>query len=264
MMDASRNLTAIIAAVTENEPGTFAIAVNDPISGFDWNVGSRPMRSASLIKILIMVEAFEQFKTMQLSPDTSIAFEETDRVGGAGLLQELPAGTSRTVLELIELMIAESDNIATNLLIDRIGMANINARINALGCADTVLNRRMMDFEAAEAGRENLTSVTDVNRVLTRLHNADCVSSDADSSMCAILGRQTDRCKIPLLLPPLAACQHKTGELPGAEHDAGIILTPKGAYILTIMSDNLTDPERGRQAVARISRAVYDWYWEKD
>ena len=263
MKDATLDIAARIAAVTKNEPGTFAIAVKDPATGLDWSIGSHPMRSASLIKLFIMVEAFEQIKAGKLNPEERITFSETDRVAGAGLLQELPAGTSRTVEQLIELMITESDNIATNLLIDRIGAPGINDRIHSLGCKDTILRRLMMDFAAAEAGRENLTSVTDVMHLLTRLYRADCVSKDADMAMRAIMGRQTDRCKIPLLLPASVTCQHKTGELPGAEHDAGIIQTPRGTYFLAIMTEDLPDPERGCQTAARISRAVFDWYWEK-
>ena len=257
------DLPTRIATVVEKETGVFAVAVKDPRTGFHWSRNAFPMRSASLIKLFIMVEAFEQMKTAQLLSDTVLSFTESDRVAGSGLLQELPAGTSRTVLELVELMITESDNIATNLLIDLLGMSAINARIRALGCTDTILRRRMMDFAAAAAGRENTTSVTDVVHVLSLLHDARCVNPEADSAMRAILGRQTDRCKIPFLLPTAVTCQNKTGELPGAEHDAGIVLTPQGSYILAIMSDDLADSEQGCRAVAHISRSVYDWYAKK-
>jgi beta-lactamase class A len=157
-------------------------------------------------------------------------------------------------------MITESDNIATNLLLDRIGMDSVNHRIQRLGFTDTVLRRRMMDFGAAASGRENLTSVMDIACLLDRIHRTCCINKSADSAMSRILARQTDRCKIPLLLPPGIVCQHKTGELPGAEHDAGIIFSPSGPYVLSVMSDGLTDPERGRRIVATLSRNVYDWF----
>jgi beta-lactamase class A len=232
--------------------------VIDLATGQKWTYNSQPMRSASLIKLFIMAEAYAQIHAGQLNPADRLTFTESDRIGGAGLLQELPAGTSRTLLELIELMITESDNIATNLLIERLGMAQINARIQTLGCQDSVLRRRMMDFAAAAAGQENRTSVADVAKVLTALHHGFCVNSTSDLQMCGILERQTDRCKIPLLLPHDTICRHKTGELPGAEHDAGIILSPDCAYALAVMSDNLPDPARGCQTIAEISRTVYD------
>lgn len=247
-----------VRQVIASEPGYFAIAVIDLASGQTWVHGSTPMRSASLIKLFIMVEAFGQINAGQLKPADNLSFTENERVGGAGLLQELPAGTSRTVLELIELMITESDNIATNLLIERLGMDRINARIQALGCLDSILRRKMMDFAAAAAGQENLTSVADIAKVLAALHQGLGLDPVSDQQMCDILERQTDRCKIPLLLPPNTVCRHKTGELPGAEHDAGIILAANCAYVAAIMSDNLSDPTQGCQAIAEISRAVYD------
>ena len=137
-------------------------------------------------------------------------------------------------------------------------MAQINARIQTLGYQDSVLRRRMMDFAAAAAGQENLTSVTDVAKVLTALHQGLCVDSASDLQMCSILERQTDRCKIPLLLPPDTVCRHKTGELPGAEHDAGIVLAAECNYVVSIMSDNLPDQTCGCHAIAQISRTVYD------
>ncbi len=247
-----------IRCIIANEPGSFAIAVLDLAGNREWVHGSRPIRSASLIKLFIMVEAFGQISAGQLGSTDNLSFTENDRVGGAGLLQELPAGTGRTLLELIELMITESDNIATNLLIDLLGMDKINARIQALGCKDSLLRRRMMDFAAATAGQENLTSVIDVVKVLAKLHQGLCVNAASDLQMCGILERQTDRCKIPLLLPAETVCRHKTGELPGAEHDAGIILSPGCSYVVAIMSDELSDSARGCQTIAQISRIVYD------
>ena len=249
-----------IAALTENEPGIFAVTVIDLQSSKELNINSRPMRSASLIKLFIMAEAFARIAAGSLLPTEDIAFAENDIVGGAGILQQLPAGTSRTVLELIELMITESDNIATNLLIERFSAEAINTRIQKLGCFDTCLRRHMMDFAAAAEGRENLTSVTDTARAIATIYYNQCVSPDADQIMREILERQTDRCKIPLYLPNGTVCQHKTGELPGAEHDAGIIYSPSGAYVLAIMSDELPDPEHGRHVVARLSRVIYDFF----
>ena len=218
------------------------------------------MRAASLIKLFIMVSVFEKISAGHIDPDEAVSFSESERVNGAGLLQHLSAGTARTILELIDLMITESDNIATNLLIDRIGMDSVNSRIQCLGYKDTKLCRRMMDFDAAAAGRENHTSVMDTAQLLDQIHRTSCIDKVADTAMIRILERQTDRCKIPLLLPQGTICQHKTGELPGAEHDAGIVYSPAGPYVLSVMSDGLPDPERGRQVVANLSRAVYDWF----
>jgi beta-lactamase class A len=260
MSQNNSNLKTRIESILKDEPGIFTVAVVNPLTHQEYSINSKPMRSASLIKLFIMAEAFARIGAGSLQAAECLSFTEEERVGGAGVLQELPADTSRTILQLIDLMITESDNIATNLLIDRLGEDSINARIETLGASDSILRRRMMDFVAAAKGRENMTSVRDTAHILQRIFHNQCVSASADTAMREILSRQTDRCKIPLHLPPGIVCQHKTGELPGAEHDAGIVYSPAGPYVVAIMSDDLPDPEQGRQLIARLSREIFDWF----
>lgn len=255
-----RELEIIMAEALAGEPGQFSAAVEDLASGRRWLLNSQPMRSASLIKIFIMAEAFRRAELNQLDLSETLTVNAEDRVGGAGSLEHAPPGTVRTLRELVELMIIESDNTATNLLIDRLGMDSVNALIGRLGCRDTVLRRKMMDFAAAAAGRENYTSPSEIVATLAGLYRRQCVSPAADEAMVAILLRQEDRCKIPRLLPAGVAVACKSGELEGAEHDAGIVFGARRHYCLAVMSDGLADAERGRAAVARLSQAVYD-YW---
>lgn len=253
-------LKSRIEAVIKKESGIFAVAVFNPLTGLKVSINSQPMRSASLIKLFIMAEAFARISEGTLQADATLAFRESHRVGGAGILQDLPADSYHSILQLVELMITESDNIATNLLIEHLGQETINARIQKMGCTDSRLCRHMMDFAAAAEGRENMTSVEDAAHALQQIFHNQCVDIAADCAMREILGRQTDRCKIPLHLPSDTICQHKTGELPGAEHDAGIVYSPVGPYVVAIMSDNLPDPEQGRQVIARLSREIYDFF----
>jgi beta-lactamase class A len=255
-------LMRIMAGIIAGEPGVFSAAVEDPVSGRRWLVNPRRLRSASLIKIFIMAEAFRLAAGGELDLDARLTVRAEDRVGGAGALEHAAPGTIKSLRELIEVMIVESDNTATNLIIDRLGMDAINTMIGRLGCRDTVLRRKMMDFAAAEAGRENFTSPADVTAVLSRLYRRECVTPEADEAMVAILLRQEDRCKIPLHLPAGVAVACKSGELEGAEHDAGIVYGSRRHYCLAVMSDELPDAERGRAAIARLARAVYD-YWHE-
>ena len=135
-------LKSRIESVIKKESGIFAIAVLNPLTGQELSINSQPMRSASLIKLFIMAEAFARISEGTLQADATLSFMESHRVGGAGILQNLPAGTYHSILELVELMITESDNIATNLLIEHLGREAINARIQKMGCADSRLTRR--------------------------------------------------------------------------------------------------------------------------
>lgn len=238
-------------------PGTFSIELVLPDSGMALQHNPAVLPSASLIKVFIMAEAFRRASIACLDLSDSAEITPAVRVGGAGPLEHAAYGTSFKLLELIELMITESDNTATNILIQILGMDSVNKLAYTLGCHNTLLSRYMMDFTARATGRDNFTSPTDMNILLSRLYVNDCVDAASSQTMLAILLRQTDKCKLPLLLPPGTVIAHKTGELDGIEHDSGIIhgQTP---YILTIMTGNLPNEEQGRQTIAELSRIVYD------
>ncbi len=248
-----------MAAAVAGEPGIYSAAAIELPAGRRWLLNPQRLRSASLIKIFILAEAFRRIDRGELDPDAAVAIPAEAIVGGAGQLEFAAPGTVRTWRQLLEVMIVESDNTATNMLIDRLGMESVNALAAALGCRDTVLRRKMMDFAAAAAGRENYTTPADVAAVLAMLYRHGCVSPAADEAMVAILFRQEDRCKLPLLLPAPARVACKSGDLEGAEHDAGIVYGEECDYVLAVMSDGLPDEERGRGVIARLSRTVYDW-----
>ena len=175
--------------------------------------------SASMIKVPILFEILRQAAAGTVCLQETLSPSASCRVGGAGILKELNPSLPLNIRDLCVLMISLSDNTATNTLIERVGMTAVNQTMSNLGLTHTRLQRRMMDFAAAAAGQENLTSVNDVATVLAALHRGGCLDPASDRQMCTILERQTDRCKIPLLLPPDTICRHKTGELPGAEQD---------------------------------------------
>ncbi len=248
-----------MAAAVAGEQGVYSAAAVELAGGCRWLLNPRPLRSASLIKLFVLAEAFRRAGRGELDLAERVPVPEEAKVGGAGRLETSPPGTVRTWHELAEAMIVESDNTATNIIIDRLGMESVNALAAALGCRDTVLRRKMMDFAAAAAGRENYTTPADVAAILAKLYRGECVSPEADAAMVAILLRQEDRCKLPLLLPAGTAVACKSGELEEAEHDAGIVYGPRGDYVLAVMSDGLADEARGREVIARLSRTVYDW-----
>ena len=253
------DLTAAMAAAVAGEPGTFSAAAVELASGRRWLLNPQRLRSASLIKLFILAEAFRRVRRGELDLTEAVTVPEEAKVGGAGALETSPPGTVRTWRQLLEVMIVESDNTATNLVIDRLGMASVNALAAALGCRDTVLRRKMMDFAAADEGLENYTTPADVAAILALLYRGKCVDPEADAAMVAILLRQEDLCKLPLLLPAPAKVACKSGELDGAEHDAGIVYGEGCDYVLAVMSDDLPDAERGRGVIAKLSRTVYDF-----
>lgn len=252
-------LFTTITNLLAGESGLFSLAAKDLRSGRQYVYRSQPIRAASMIKIFMMVEAYQQAKQGLLDFQETVTITAACKTPGAGHLHLVPEGTRKTLYELTELMITESDNTATNIMMDKLGLAAINGRIAALNCPDTILQRKMMDWESAKAGKENFTSVLDINNVLEKIHLRRCLDTASDESMLGILFKQADKVKIPRLLPATVAIAHKTGELTGAEHDGGIVYA-NNPYILSIMTDHLTDAEKGKDLVAALAKAVYDFF----
>lgn len=256
-MHSLHQLQQQIEQTLQKKPGTFSLGLVLPESGKKIWYNPRVFPSASLIKVFIMAEAFRQASIGCLELSDSAEVTPDVRVGGAGPLEHAAYGTRLTLLELIELMIIESDNTATNILIQRLGMDSVNALAHAFGCRHTCLERRMMDFNARAVGKDNFTDPADMNILLGCLYAKKCIDPVSDQTMLAILMRQADRSKLPLLLPKETIIANKTGELEGIEHDAGIVYG-RAPYILTIMTEHLPDEAAGRQTIAELSRLVYD------
>ena len=220
-------------------------------------INPEKMRSASMIKLFIMAEAFRQVKDGLLDEKELITIQSKDIVGGAGSLQSHPEGTRKTLRQLIELMITESDNTATNVVIDKVGMKEINSLIKRIGCNDTILQRKMMDFASIRAGRENYTSVKDLGLFFHMLHQGKIVNSSFDKIMVGILCLQEDNDKIPQGLPAGKRFAHKTGELVGALHDAGIVFESRGDFIICVMTEEVTNQKRTTETMRAVAKAVY-------
>lgn len=216
---------------------------------------SKPMRSASMIKVFIMAAVMDKAKNGEIDIDETLILRGSDKVGGAGILAGYASGTELTLREVMELMITHSDNTATNMVIDRIGMSTINAYIQREGYGDTVLRRKMMDFDAVAAGRENFSSVRDLGTFFNRLYNYECVSEQYDKIMLDFLVKQTDTDCFPSALPDKQIA-HKTGALDGLYDDGGIIYSDAGDAVLVIMTENFTGEWNTIQHMKTFARAV--------
>lgn len=227
--------------------------------------------AASIIKLLIAWEAHRQAETGALTLDEAVPVPPQQAVGGTGVLHLLSPGAALTWRDLVALMLAVSDNTATNLLIDRLGMDAVNLTAQALGLSATVLQRKMMDFAARAAGRDNFTSAADTARLLTflvlpslgpGLNSPDAganrlISAAACRSLMDILEKQQFNHKLPALLPGVR-CAHKTGELPGLEHDAGVIYLPDGhPLVVAVFTWELRSNAEGVRTIAEVARAAY-------
>ena len=224
-----------------NDGSEYAVYLAYPQNSSEvYTYNSIPMRSASMIKVFIMAAVMEQVRDGAIDIDETLILKSSDKVGGAGILGGYPSGTELSLREVMKLMITHSDNTATNMVIDRIGMSAINDYIKREGYGDTILQRKMMDYDAINAGRENYSSVKDLGDIFLKIYNHECVNSKYDEIMIDFLKAQTDDECFPAAVPDKVVA-HKTGALVGLFDDGGIIYGGNSHdVILVIMTENFT------------------------
>lgn len=218
----------------------------------------RQVPAASTIKILIMIEAFKRFLLGTLEPDAKLKVKAEDKVDFS--LLTLMRTEEFTVMDIILLMMSISDNTATNVLIDILGMESINDTGEAFGLKGTRLQRKMMDFEAAERGLQNLTTPRDMLSLMDKLYYKEILTPESCAGMLDIMcmGASVSRDFMIRELPVGTRVAHKTGELEGLNHDIGIVYTDCCDYALGVFATGLKDNISGREYIARISKAVFD------
>ncbi len=228
--------------------------------------------TASVIKVPIMVEAFCQAHEARLSLEDRVTATEADRVPGSGILKDLSAGLQLKLIDAVRLMIVLSDNEATNLVIDRVGVENVNQRMRSLGLENTRLFRKVFatpsEPQSEEAKRYGLgvTTPKDMVRLLQLLAEGKIVSRAASDQMLAVMKQQRDRDGIPRYLGRLTLggkleIAHKTGALNRVRNDVGIVFTPKGRVVMAIFCEDSKDEQwtadnAATLAVARASEFI--------
>jgi beta-lactamase class A len=216
--------------------------------------------SASTIKLAIMTELLNRANLGKLNLEDKIKLTEDMKTGGDGILKELEQGHEFSLREIMTLMIIVSDNMATNILIDLLGMDNINAALVNLGLTGTKLHRRMMDSQAAREGRENLITANDLAHLLELIYYGNNINREYSNLMLNILKRQQVRGRLDLYLPEDLVIAHKTGDLDNLEHDAGIVYVPDNEYIICVLTNETQTNMDGREIIGKISKMVYEKY----
>lgn len=221
--------------------------------------------SASLIKVPILVELYRRVEEEHLSLDHLVTMQEEDQVGGSGVLMDLTPGTAYALRDLATLMITVSDNTATNLLIDFLGVDAVNTNLQRLGVLNTALARRLQRVPV-ERPTTNHTTAYDMSRMMELLARGEAISEDVSARMVDILKRCQASVSISRTAdsgphvgqPAPITVAHKTGSLSHARHDSGIVYTPKGAYVATILSDGAPESTLA-PVLAQLGRHLRSW-----
>lgn len=275
-----------ISAIGGEFRGTLGVAALD-LRSRQWIAVNADTRfpTASTIKTAVMLEAHHQAAEGRLPLDATFALRDSDKVGGSGVLNGLHEGLVLTTADLIHLMIALSDNTATNLLVNRLGTARINGRLESYGIREVKLFRPTFRDGRADVlpdlEREfglGMATPRDMVRLMALIADGRAIDRKTSDLMLATLRRQQDRAMIPRLLPSLdgVSVGNKTGtdeeKHAGADNikrhvraDAAIVMGAGFAYAVAIFARNIEDTRWGveNDAVttgARISRLLFDHY----
>ena len=243
LLDRVRNASGHVSIYYRPLDGGCALLYNE----------NEPLIAASVIKIPIMVEAFRQFEEGILSPDDVHVLRDAEKMPSCGALNRMHEGLEVTLRDLVELMIVLSDNTATNILIDLLGKDNVNATLQSVGIANSVLRRKLFDREGHLAGIENTVTARDMGLLLEKMYRGELVSEAASREMLEILRNQKLNGKMPFYLKPQGiASAHKTGEDDGITHDVGIVFARR-PFVLCMLSNKTNVPkfERLIQETAR-------------
>ncbi len=244
--------------------GEFAVAVRHVLTREEILINEKAVfPSASVIKVPIMVELFCRRDAGNLSLSETVLLRDADKIDGSGILKELHPGIEVTIEDLIVLMIVLSDNTATNLLIQQIGMESVNECISHMGLTGTVLARKMYDWQAVKEGRENTCTAGDMCDLLDLLARGRISSNSTSMEMVAIMARQQYTNRIPLLLPAETTVANKTGSLTGVTNDVGIVYGPTGPYAVSILLKGVSDIIGADGMIGKVSKIVYNHFCER-
>lgn len=214
--------------------------------------------SASIIKLFIMGEAFNQNEKGVIDFESRVKIKSQSRIPYS-IITMLNPDNSYTIRDLVTLMIVQSDNTATNMLIEMLGMDKIMDFIEELKLKDTLLNRRMLDYDARKKGLENITTAYETGTFLEKLYKGEIVSSKASNEMLEIMKLQLDNTMMRFFIPEEFEIAHKTGELEGVQHDAGIVYGGNVDYIAVFMTWNSKSNSCARYSIARAAEEVHGY-----
>ena len=211
------------------------------------------MPTASTIKIAILAELFRQQSGAAGGARLADPYvvDSADAVPGSDILTGLTPGVTRlTNRDLATLMMAVSDNGATNVLIRRVGMERVNGLLDSLGLRETRLRRRMLDLEAARAGRENTATARELVALLDALWRGKVVGGALRDDFRLLASPKM--AYLPRLLPDPARLMSKPGWLEGVRVDAGVGLAPNRPFAIAVMTTYAGDERAAEQAIAEL------------
>jgi beta-lactamase class A len=247
-----------ILDIDRNLDGVMGVAIVDLTDGHKYLLHANDVYpQASSIKICVLAELYRQAQQGKLKLTDLYTVNAADLVQDSDIMGGLTPGVTQiTLRDLATMMVAVSDNSATNVLIDRVGMDNVNAFLKAQGLRDTRLRRKMMDLKAAAEGRENVSTPNEMLNLLQALYRGEILNKDMTDDFFKVLSTHKDSW-IPRNLPDDLRIADKPGALEGVRNDSGVIFVDKRPFVLCVMTTYLHRERDGEEAISNVALAAW-------
>ncbi|KPK97969.1 MAG: hypothetical protein AMJ95_06555 [Omnitrophica WOR_2 bacterium SM23_72] len=217
--------------------------------------------SASLAKVPLMAASFLAAQEGRLKLERNVKLKSSDKFSGSGILKDMHPGVEFSVEELIGLMIYDSDNTATNMVTGMVGINYLNNFFKNIGLKNTNLARRIADYSSRKRGIENYTTAEDMAWILEKIYRKTLINKDISERCLKLLKLQRYNDRIPKYLPVELTIAHKTGLERGICHDTGIVYTPKGDFLICVLTKHENaNSVPSKEFIAKISLYVYHYF----
>jgi beta-lactamase class A len=253
-----QKLGASIEQVDQHLDGVMGVAIEDLKTGEQYFLNpDEVFAQASSIKIAVLANLYMQSQAGKLKLTDLYTVEASDLVPDSDIMNGLTPGITRlTLRDLATMMVAVSDNAATNVLIDRVGRENVNAMLDSLGLSHTRLRRKMMDLEAAKQGRENISTPREMMTLLDAIYRGKVLHAESSQDFFRVLSTNKDSW-IPRQLPADLKIADKPGSLEGVRNDSGIVFVEGRPYVICVMTAYLRNEHDGEEAINQVSLAAW-------
>ncbi len=245
-----------------NENSKVAVYIKDLSTDYVIKINSDELiPSASVVKVPLMAAVYYLAYRGEISLEDILVYKKRHHCGGAGVIKRYSYGKKFKIKELLELMITISDNVATHMLMDKIGIERLNKIFKDLDLKNTNVKRYVMDLYSRNKGIENYTTAEDIGMLLEKIYKGELISKQASSEMLLLLMKQRICDRIPKKLPKEVTVAHKTGLMRNVCHDVGIVFSRNGDFIICVLTENIIS-KFAKNIIAEISYKTYSLYDE--
>ncbi|MCX5751326.1 MAG: class A beta-lactamase-related serine hydrolase [Candidatus Saganbacteria bacterium] len=221
--------------------------------------GSLEFPAASVAKVPVMAATYHLAEIGQVNLSQRVLVTNQDKLGGSGILQWLRGSRYYSLKNLVQLMITQSDNTATRLVVNHLSMEAINAYLKKIGLTKTKINDPTMLVEPPRT-KNNRTTPQEMAKLVIKIQSSDGFLPSSSKEMLYFMKTQRYHWGIWGGLPPGIYVANKTGNLDGILNDVGIVYTNSGNYAISVFTWGFKKQRDARKIVNELSKACFEEY----